>query len=281
MTVSTAVKAFDFECRGVRLRITGNNQELVDWASDVAGKALLGDVHPLDKNPASFASVFEIDVDDCGVIRLTQDERLEGENRDREMFRRHLNSLVRVAVAENVPDRLFLHAGAVAWKGKGIIFPGDSYVGKSTVVAELIRNGADYLSDDYAIFDQEGRLYAFPRPLTIRADGPGREPQELHPEDFGAQTLDGPLTVSVVCMTSYESDFDWSPVFLTPGQAVLEMVPFTFSFVNRPEFSLEVLNKIAERAIIISSKRGVPPILLRKVFSISLTNWTIKLELSY
>jgi hypothetical protein len=256
MIVSTDVKPYDFESRSVRIRITGNSQELVDWAAEIARKALINDVKALDETDPSFETVFEIELDDDGVVRLRQDGRLEGENQEREMFRRHLNSLVRVAVAENVSDRLFIHAGAVAWKGKGIIFPGDSFVGKSTLVAELIRNGANYLSDDYAIFDEDGRLYAFPRPLTIRSEGAGRDAQELTPQHFGARVVDGPVPVRVVCMTGYENGVEWSPTFLTHGEGILEMMPFTFSFANRPAFSLNILKKIVGDAIIISGKRG-------------------------
>ena len=256
MTGRSKVRPFDFESRGVSIRLTSNRQELVDWAEDIARQALLNDVLVIEGQGPSFTSVLELTALENGEFQLTQDSRFEGVNADIEAFRRHLNSLVRVTVAKNVSDRMFMHAGAVAWKGRGIIFPGDSFVGKSTLVGELIKNGADYLSDDYAIFDENGHLYEFPRTLTIRSDGPGHLPEEFTAEELGARVAKGPIPVAVICLTSYEPDFEWSPSYLSAGQAVLEMVPYTFSFVNRPEFSLNVLKKLTEHAIIVSSKRG-------------------------
>lgn len=253
---SVAIRPFDFVCRGVNLRITGNRQDLIEWAADIARHALLGDIEPHTSSVASFTSVFDLSEASDGQIVLTQDGNPEGVNTDREAFRKHLNSLVRVAIAENVADRMFMHAGAVAYKGKGIIFPGDSFVGKSTLVGELLKNGFDYMSDDYAIFDQDGGLYEFPRTLTIRTDGNGYVPVEVTAEELGASVASGPIPVRAVCLTTYEAGSKWEPVTLSPGQGVLEMVPFTFSFINRPEFSLSILNKVAERAIIVSSKRG-------------------------
>ncbi|MBP7415976.1 MAG: hypothetical protein KA831_04925, partial [Pyrinomonadaceae bacterium] len=65
-----------------------------------------------------------------------------------------------------------------------------------------------------------------------------------------------PIAVSTVLLTEYNPDAKWEPQILTAGSGALEMVPFTFSFVNRPNFSLGVLNNILSRAIILSSQRG-------------------------
>ena len=43
-----------------------------------------------------------------------------------------------------------LHAGCVAWKGRGLVLAGGSGAGKSTLVAALIQRGFSYLSDELA-----------------------------------------------------------------------------------------------------------------------------------
>jgi len=251
----TPITPFDFESYGVPIRITGSDQGLIDWGEEVARKALINNIRLLS-GPRDFASVFELSYEADGKIKLLQDGRLEGLDAVRDYITKYFNSIIRVAVAENAADLMFIHAGAVGWKGRGIVFPGTSFVGKSTLVAELVRQGADYFSDDYAIFDTQGRLYPFPRILSMRRDEPGYTPYEVTAEELGGKIGVGPLLVRAICFTEYTPEAAWTPLQRTPGQGALDLVPFTFSFVNRPEFSLGVLNKITENAIIISSQRG-------------------------
>jgi hypothetical protein len=250
-----AITPFDFESYGVHIRITGTDQELIARGEKVARKALINNIRLLN-GIDDFATVFELSYGEDRKIKLLQDGRVEGEDAVWNNLTKYFNSIIRVAVAENAADRMFIHAGAVGWKGKGIIFPGTSFVGKSTLVAELVRQGADYYSDDYAIFDRDGRLYPFPRMLSMRKDEPGYTPYEVTAKELGGRVGDRPLPVGVVCITEYSPAAVWRPAEATPGKGVLDMVPFTFSFVNRPEFSLAILNKITENAIIISSQRG-------------------------
>src|SRR5438094_6797894 len=59
------------------------------------------------------------------------------------------------------PRRTFLHAGVVGWRGRALVLPGRSRAGKSTLVAELVRAGATYLSDEYAVLDDAARAHPF------------------------------------------------------------------------------------------------------------------------
>ena len=72
-----------------------------------------------------------------------------------------LESDLRLFVAELAKHRVFVHAGVVGWKGQAIVIPGRSYSGKSTLVAELVRAGATYYSDEYAVLDARGRVHPF------------------------------------------------------------------------------------------------------------------------
>jgi len=56
----------------------------------------------------------------------------------------------------------------VAWRGRAILLPGRSYVGKSTLVMELVRAGAVYYSDEYAVLDARGRVHPFAQPVALR-----------------------------------------------------------------------------------------------------------------
>ena len=70
-----------------------------------------------------------------------------------------LESDLQLHVAEQARRRLFVHAGVVGWKGRAIVIPGRSFTGKTTLVAELVRAGASYYSDEYALIDSRGKIH--------------------------------------------------------------------------------------------------------------------------
>src|SRR5262245_29166046 len=64
-------------------------------------------------------------------------------------------------VAQRSRAMLFVHAGVVGWRGLAIVIPGRSHSGKSTLVAELVRRGAVYYSDEFAVLDETGRVHPY------------------------------------------------------------------------------------------------------------------------
>lgn len=67
-------------------------------------------------------------------------------------------------------DRLLVHAGAVSRGDRGVILPGASSSGKSTLVGALVRAGFRFLSDEVGVLDAtDGRLMPFPRALSLTA----------------------------------------------------------------------------------------------------------------
>lgn len=63
---------------------------------------------------------------------------------------------------------ILIHAGAVAWQGKGVLLPAKMESGKTTLVAGLIQAGFDYLTDEAAVLDPKtGRLHPYPKPLSV------------------------------------------------------------------------------------------------------------------
>src|SRR5918994_2119193 len=74
-----------------------------------------------------------------------------------------LETDLQLHVAEFAPRRVFVHAGVVGWRGRAILLPGASHAGKSTLVAALLRAGATYYSDEYAVLDLSGRVHPYAR----------------------------------------------------------------------------------------------------------------------
>src|SRR5262245_15118510 len=113
-----------------------------------------------------------------------------------ELFQTLENEL-QLFVAEWAKNRVFVHAGVVAWKGRALVIPGRTLAGKSTLVAALLEAGATYYSDEYAVLDGRGLVHPYPRPLSLRQAN-GASCRRLNAEDLGSSTGTGPLPIGVV-----------------------------------------------------------------------------------
>lgn len=165
-------------------------------------------------------------------------------------------SRLRLTIAEFAVGKVFLHAGVVGWKGKALILPGKSFHGKTTMVAELVRHGADYFSDEYAVLDEEGFVHPFPKMLSVRGIIDDFQQMDLPVETFGGQASLEPLEAGLILLTEFDKNALWNPEILNPGAGVLEILSHTIPIRYKPEFTLKVLNKITNRAIITKTQRG-------------------------
>jgi hypothetical protein len=108
-----------------------------------------------------------------------------------------------------------VHGGVVAHDGRAILLPGPTHAGKSTLVAELVRRGAPYFSDEYALIDADGRVHPYPRPLLLR-DGSGDDKPRLATE-LGGTVAHEPLPAGLIVGVSYAPDA--SPFLQAMSQA--------------------------------------------------------------
>ncbi len=148
-----------------------------------------------------------------------------------------------------------MHAGVVGWRGRAIVIPGHSFAGKSTLVAALVRAGATYYSDEYAVFDAHGRVHPYARPLALR-DETGGPSRKVQPEALGGPPGVKPLRVGLVVVTSYHAGASWRPRRLAPGRAVMALLANTVSIRRQPERSLATLRQVALEAPVLKGVRG-------------------------
>jgi hypothetical protein len=159
-----------------------------------------------------------------------------------------------IHVANYCPDRVFIHAGVVAWKGRGLVLPGLSLAGKSTLTAALVRAGATYYSDEFAVVDRDGWVHPYARDLQIRE--PGKlEQHSTTVESLHGHTATAPLRAAQVVFTRYESGAPWNPQPVTPGMAVLEMLRHTIPVQRVPRLVLSTLTAMVDGASAWSSAR--------------------------
>ncbi len=180
---------------------------------------------------------------------------------------RALESHLHRYVAEYASNRVFVHAGVVSWRDRAIVLPGASGAGKSTLVAALLRAGARYYSDEYAVFDPQGLVHPFARPLSIRS-ADGSASRRCGPEAFGSRAGVKPLPLGLVAMAKYRSGASWRPRSLTPGQAVVGLLEETLSAQIDPEGALRVLQKAVAPALVFKGVRGEADETARQLLSV-------------
>jgi hypothetical protein len=168
---------------------------------------------------------------------------------------RQLEIEVEHYVADRAVRRTFVHAGVVGWNGRAIVIPGKSYSGKSSLVMALVKAGATYYSDEFAVLDGHGLAHPYPVPLRIRSSDAGA-PVKRQVEELGGMTGDRPLPVGLVLITRYVSGSRFRPRPMSAGRTVLALLANTVPARRRPERVLEVLSRVASQAFALRSPRG-------------------------
>ncbi len=175
-----------------------------------------------------------------------------------------LGSTVRHHVAQHSPAYVFVHAGVVRIRGVGIVIPGSSFSGKSTLVAELVRAGATYYSDEYAVVDAEGMIHPYAKALSIRSNaGPGRFGVPVPVAD--GQIGTGPIRAGLIVATSYEKGARWRPVARSRCEGALALMEHTVAARSRPGQALAAARQLAQDARVIAGRRGDARIVARTI----------------
>jgi hypothetical protein len=166
-----------------------------------------------------------------------------------------LESDVDFYIGQATRRRLFVHAGVVGWKGRAIVIPGRSHSGKSTLVKAFVQAGATYYSDEYAVLDQRGAVYPFPRPISLREEA-DKTITKITPEQLGGQTGARPLPVGLLVLTHYQPGEQWRPKALSSGRGVLAMLANALAAREQPERAFATLKKAVCKAQVLKGARG-------------------------
>ena len=66
--------------------------------------------------------------------------------------------------------RILIHAACLSIGGRGVLITARTDTGKTTTCLKSIKqDGSGFISDDMVIGEREGRVFSFPKPLTISA----------------------------------------------------------------------------------------------------------------
>lgn len=244
-----------FESFGVRIIIDSNNPQILREVEARIPKIFPNGIEKVNGEEFDHSFFIEEKPDENLFEIYKNAEKIEWWiNKDALLD--YLDSQIRITIAECSVSKVFIHAGVVAWNGNAIIIPGRSYSGKTTLVAEFIKRGAVYYSDEYAVIDEKGNVHPFPKMLSMRGIIDNYTQVDLAPEEFGGKVGTEPLPVKYVLITNFEENAVWSPTKLKTGEAMMDILQHTIPIRLNPAFTLKVLNKMASRAIITKSKRG-------------------------
>lgn len=166
-------------------------------------------------------------------------------------------ALIRVlddAVVEHLTTLRVLHAGVVQWNGRALLLPGMSHAGKSSLVAELLRRGATYFSDEYALIDAEGRVHPYPRPLLVRNGSPEQHP--MLAGECNAPVGDAPAQIGWIMSLQYMPSGNFSVAPVTQGEAVLTLLRNTPHILSESPGLVEVFQRAVSEAACYTGCRG-------------------------
>lgn len=245
-----------FRTFGVNVELISNEKRLLDDAFAVAERSLLGNIALVDKVISDRCQRFELLRTGNRYYRVFLNGEQISSGPARWKFLKFFDGLLRVTVGEHAPKAVFIHSGVVAWNGKAILLPANSFDGKSTLVTELVKLGAVYYSDEFAIVDEDGNIHPFARAINRRTDDGRFVPYEISLADLGASVGKLPIKCGVLFFTKFVKGSRWQPRVISKGEALLELIAFTLPIRVNPEFSLSVLNKLVDDAILLSGRRS-------------------------
>lgn len=164
-----------------------------------------------------------------------------------------VDQTIRSTIAVHAPGLVFIHAGAVAVDGRVIVLPGTSMAGKTTLVAELVRAGAAYVSDEYAVIDADGLVHPFARRLSVREPA-GR--REVPVAEIGGTAVTEPLPIGLVAAVNFVSGADWRVAPGDQGACARALIANAVAAQVRSAEVLAVTALIARSAPFVEGVRG-------------------------
>lgn len=152
---------------------------------------------------------------------------------------------------------LFVHAGCVGWRGRGIVLPGRSHAGKTTLTRALVEAGATYYSDDYAVIDPSGAIWPFPRRLHVRPMS-SEPPHRLDPVASKWEIGQDAMRAALVAELKYDRERGWGVERLNGGQGALSLLDNTVAARERPQDALRLMSSLMTGAVAIKGTRDDP-----------------------
>jgi hypothetical protein len=248
---------------GVRMELRLPAALLSDLPSPLVPGAQADDRGPAD----AILSVREIQSDEGDVFyEVAEGGAISGIETDLQSAACVVESWAQLTLATLAKEQVFVHAGVVRWHDKALLIPGRSFTGKSTLTMALVEAGAEYYSDEYAVFGRDGKVHPYWRFPKIRMPSGRKVASRLLDEVLNGPPP-SPVPLGWVLMTRYEPEEVWQPQPLTCGKTLLGLLDNTVPVRNRPEQSLQFLAKAVTNAQGFEGPRGEAADFAQKVLA--------------
>ncbi len=143
-----------------------------------------------------------------------------------------LQGLLDEGIVHRLTGMVAVHAGAVAFGGSAILLPGPSHAGKSTLVAELVRRGCVYFSDEYALIDDLGLAHPYPRAMMLRNGLVEARP--FLASEWNVEVGRGPAPVRLILALEHAADSAWNIRRVPQSEMLLMLLKNTPHSVTGP-----------------------------------------------
>jgi hypothetical protein len=259
-----------FRCLGYYFSVRWNRKQLGDAVQHVLGVFSVAEDWEERRNPPTPGLPHEYSLIDRGTGSEPRFELLYGDyviktGAAHADVLDHLFTHVNGEVFRRTGHFLMVHAGAVVSPtGEGVIFPGGSGFGKTTLVAALVQDGFGYLSDEVAAIDPvRRRLYPFPKTLNLKEGSFGLFPElraqagrlpfirhqwHLRPDDIRAGAVAGPCSMRYVVFPRYEPGASTAVMPVSRASAVRDLMPGIFNLSMYGARALELLSDAVSSA---------------------------------
>lgn len=242
-----------FDCCGIGIGLRCDAPDLVETLT-----AMMPQVCRPTAPEESGAVISLIGVQDenSNGLYFNNEPALKFERYDETLFEACQDKILFILAIVSLPTKFYLHAGAVSWKNQGILIPGDSFSGKTTLVKDLIKAGGTYITDDLAVLNDEAQILPFPKSLAIRTET-GRELRTA--ADFGARTITEKVDLKIIIFTEYKKNAVWEPVAVPPGEALMRLLQNFYYRAAVREYPAEIIGKLARivrRTKVFYGRRG-------------------------
>ncbi|HXP38565.1 MAG TPA: hypothetical protein VN817_12440 [Solirubrobacteraceae bacterium] len=249
MVDDSAAESITVEAFGVTVGITADPQHFA-----AVREFLPPFARPVSRPPERGRFALVRDADEA-LLRVECDERSIAGAVDLRLALGILDAELRMYIALNAPDHVFVHAGVVGVGERAIVLPGRSFAGKTTLVARLVQAGAEYWSDEYAVLDSDGLVHPYPKRLSVRIDAT-RVTEERPVESIGGRVGDRPLPVALIAFTSYRPGATWTLRPRTAGEGAVKLLEHSIAARSRPEQVLAAVRRAASAAVVLEGDRG-------------------------
>lgn len=255
-----------FSSYGVKFLIESNSAKMLAEIREFLPDLLAGRVDITDASEAEHFYTYIREPDSLDT--LLKNGSILSARRQRDELIQVLKTSIRLSVAEHAPDHVFVHAGVVSINGIGVLLPGKSFAGKSTLVKELVSLGAEYYSDEFAVLDHEGRVHPFAKPLSIRPSGSATQ-FDVRVKDLGGKPGRTPLAIGMILFTEYSPGSSWKPRSLSNAIGIQQLIRSTVGIRRDPRNCIATLVRLVDGATLFETKRNEAAEAAAKIYEIT------------